>query len=131
MNGKFTELHIWKEGIKVCVKSYDLIKKFPPEEQFALSQQLRRCLVSIPSNIAEGYAKGTNKEFIQGMIHARGSNAEAQTQFIIACQLGYLNEQETQDIINDLEGNAKGINKMISYIKTLPNTKPTKNPTNH
>ena len=76
--------------------SYKVIKKLPRDENFALSSQMRRACVSIPSNIAEGQKRRTTKDFIHFLSVARGSNAELQTQLLICNRLDYLSEADIQ-----------------------------------
>ncbi|GFE57767.1 four helix bundle protein [Geobacter sp. AOG1] len=86
------ELDVWKKGIDLVVESYRHSGMFPKDELFGLTSQMRRAAVSIPSNIAEGAARNTSKEFVQFLHVALGSAAELETQFIIAKKLGYLEE---------------------------------------
>ena len=80
----FKELIVWQRSIQLTMEVYRLTKTFPRDEMFGLTVQLRRAAVSIASNIAEGQSRGTKGEFIQFLGIARGSNAEVQTQLIIA-----------------------------------------------
>lgn len=80
----FTDLEAWKEGHKLVLMTYDLIKKFPPEERFGLADQLRRAVVSVTSNIAEGFGRKSAKEKKQFFTTALTSLTEAQNQFLIA-----------------------------------------------
>ena len=75
--------------MKLAEKVYLLVKALPREETYALSDQIRRAAVSIPSNIAEGYARQSQKEFLQFLCIARGSRAELETQLLLAQRLGY------------------------------------------
>ena len=86
----FRDLTVWQRSIELTLEIYRLTKAFPREELFGLTSQLRRAAVSIASNIAEGQSRGTTGEFIQFLGIARGSNAEVQTQLVIArgLQLG-------------------------------------------
>ena len=90
----FRELSVWKKSLELAKEVYNLSKKLPPEELYALSSQMRRAAVSIPSNISEGQARVSNKEFLHFLSIARGSKAEIQTQLILAVEIGYLEEAE-------------------------------------
>jgi len=87
--GGYQDLLVWRKGILLVRNVYEITGSFPPEEKFGLVSQMRRAAVSIPSNIAEGHARHTTREFIQFISHAEGSNAELNTQLIIAIDLGY------------------------------------------
>lgn len=84
------DLEVWRAGIKLVGEIYELTEVFPRQEQFGLAQQIRRSAVSVPSNIAEGSARLTDREFLHFLGVARGSLGELETQLIIAKELGYL-----------------------------------------
>jgi four helix bundle protein len=85
----YKELQVWRKSVQLALELYRLTQNFPVEERYGLTSQLRRAGVSIPSNIAEGYGRGTRGEYKQFLCHARGSTLEVQTQLIIARELGY------------------------------------------
>jgi four helix bundle protein len=84
----FRELVVWQRGIQLVTSVYRMTQRFPREELYGLTSQIRRCAVSIPSNIAEGQGRMTTGEFRQFLGVARGSNFELQTQLEIARSLG-------------------------------------------
>ncbi len=90
----FRELVVWQRAIELTLEIYKLTKTFPKEEMFGLTSQMRRAAVSIASNIAEGQGPNTKGEFVQFLGVARGSNAEVQTQLVIAGGLGYAGKAE-------------------------------------
>ena len=90
MSHNFRELQIWQEGIKNASFSYTITKNFPKEELFGLISQMRRCAVSIPSNISEGCGRGTNPQLVHFLDIAIGSSFELETQIIIATDLNYI-----------------------------------------
>ncbi|SHF90151.1 four helix bundle protein [Desulfacinum infernum DSM 9756] len=92
------KLEAWKLGIEVVKHIYKLTSGFPKAEDFALTAQLRRSAVSIPSNVAEGAGRKTNKEFINFLHIAQGSLSELDTQLDIALELGYLSRQDRKAI---------------------------------
>lgn len=95
---------------------YDLTGKFPLEEKFGLANQIQRAAVSIPSNIAEGYGRNSDKEMIRFLSITKGSLYEVETQLYIAIDLKYLSEKETQSVMEQ----CNEISKMITgLIKTL------------
>jgi len=83
----YKDLIVWQKGIELARAVYALTRKFPNEEKFGLTSQLRRAAVSIPSNIAEGQARRTTPDFINFISHAEGSAAELDTQIILAVEL--------------------------------------------
>ena len=97
------KLIVWQDSITLVTEIYNISKLFPQDEKFGLTNQIRRASVSIPSNIAEGAARQTNKEFIQFLYIALGSCAEVETQLIIARNLNYIQD----DIILDKNNQVK------------------------
>lgn len=89
----FRELNVWKEGMSVCKLIFTITKGFPEIEKFALVSQINRSVVSIPSNIAEGCARKSNKVFVNYLEISLGSAYELETQLIIANELGYVESE--------------------------------------
>src|SRR3989304_1877241 len=87
MINSYKDLIVWQKAVKLALVVYELTSRFPKEESFGLTSQMRRSAVSIPSNIAEGRSRGTKKDFIQFLRIAFGSGAELETQIIIAKQI--------------------------------------------
>ncbi|MFA7445994.1 MAG: four helix bundle protein [Flavobacteriaceae bacterium] len=106
----FRKLSIWKEGIDIAKETYANTKIFPKSEVYGLSSQMQRASVSIPSNIAEGTARKSNKHFVQYLETALGSAYEWETQLIIAYEIGYISEKT----FNHLETKINKIQSMIS-----------------
>ncbi len=90
----FTDLAAWKEGHKLVLMTYTLTKKFPQYENYGLADQMRRCVVSITSNIAEGFSRQSFKEKVQFYSMAQGSVTELQNQLMVARDVKYINETE-------------------------------------
>jgi len=86
----YKDLIAWQKAMTLVAAIYDATEGFPPNEQFGLVSQLRRAAVSVPSNIAEGKAHYSNRDFVRFLRHARGSLAEIETQVLIAQQRHYL-----------------------------------------
>jgi four helix bundle protein len=80
----------WQEAIQLVKATYTLTQAFPREEQFGLTAQMRRAAISVPSNIAEGAARSSKKEFVHFLVLARGSLSELETQLVISRELGYV-----------------------------------------
>jgi len=91
-------LDVWKRAIKFVEQIYKITSSFPPEEKFGLTSQMRRASISIPSNIAEGSARNSSKEFINFLHISQGSVAELETQIIISKNLQFFDSQ-TEDIL--------------------------------
>ena len=107
---------VWQKSMQAVKLLYYLVKKLPKEELFALSDQMRRCAVSIPSNIAEGQQRNSEAEFSRFLNYAQGSRAELETQLLICVSIGYLTAEDIAELMDVLEE----INKMLSsLIKTL------------
>ncbi len=95
----FRDLDAWKEGHKLVLAIYRITKDFPKEEIFGLVSQMRRCAVSITSNIAEGFSRQSYKEKVQFYSIAQGSVTELQNQLIIACDVGFITKEKFSEII--------------------------------
>ena len=95
----FRDLRIWNIGMDLVEDIYTVTKSFPKEELFGLTSQMRRCAVSIPSNIAEGFVRFHKKEYKNFLSIAWGSCAELETQIEIASRLKYLDIQKTEALI--------------------------------
>lgn len=103
---RFKNLKIWKKAVELAIRIYSATQSFPEEEKYGLTSQMRRCAVSIGSNIAEGAGRGSNKEFVHFLNIAYGSSYELETQLIIANELQFINEsvaRELFDEINELQ----------------------------
>ncbi len=96
---------------------YDLTKKFPPEERHGLTSQLRRAVVSVPSNIAEGQGRRSDNEFRRFLSIAHGSLREVETQLLIATRLRYLEESGTQSAHSLCEETGRIINGLINSLR--------------
>jgi four helix bundle protein len=108
------DLDVWKDGIELVKLIYNLTSSFPKEEMYGLTSQIRRSGVSIPSNIAEGAARKSKKEFVQFLYIALGSIAELETQLIISKELGYIHDLKIFDDLERLKAKLLGL---IRYVK--------------
>ena len=104
------DLNVWQESIALVTLIYEKTKSFPKDELFSLTSQIRRCAVSIPSNISEGAARESNKEFIRFLYISQGSITELDTQLLIANNLNFLSKE---DYIN-LDEKLVSIRKMLA-----------------
>lgn len=109
------DLEIWQNGIELVVQIYEITSKFPKTEIYGLTSQLRRSAVSVPSNIAEGAARNSDKEFIQFLYISLGSLSELETQLIIAEKIGYGNAVFLNDLIEKIR---RMTLNLIKFLKT-------------
>lgn len=98
----FKKLKIWKEGIAIVGESYKLTRTFPDSERFNLISQLNRCAVSIPSNIAEGSSKSTDRHFKKFLEDSLGSAFEWETQLIVAYNEKFLSKERFEELENKI-----------------------------
>ena len=115
----FKELNVWKKSFDLVKEIYGVVEKFPRDEIYSLSQQLKRAVVSISSNIAEGCGRRTNKDFVQFLYMAFGSVREVECQLIIAESLGYIGGEELKKLVAKLNELARMLMKFIKYISAL------------
>ena len=109
----FTDLNAWKEGHKLVLEIYRVTKNFPREEMFGLTNQMRRCAVSITSNVAEGFSRNTSKDKAQFYSISLGSVTELQNQLLVARDVGYLEKEEFSKIASQTVIVHKLINGLI------------------
>lgn len=114
--GTHKDLDVWQLSMEFVVDVYKLTQSFPNEEKFGLVSQIRRAAISIPSNIAEGAGRKSNKENIQFLHIALGSIAELDTQLILSEKLNFANTNKELEKLNIIK--SKTIN-LIKYLKTL------------
>lgn len=110
----YKDLIVWQKSMDLLVEVYRLVKKLPKEETYALSDQMRRAVVSIPSNIAEGKNRSSEKEYLRFLFIARGSRAEVETQLLACVRLNYLSENDVAPALNLCSEIGKMLNAMIS-----------------
>jgi len=112
----FEDLDIWKEGMRLSVFVYKLMKDC---KDFGFKDQIQRASVSVPSNIAEGFERQTNKEFIQFLYIAKGSCGELRTQIYLAKELEYLNQEDYKNMLKQSKLLSAKIQNFIKTRKTL------------
>lgn len=108
----FEKLKVWQEAKKLVVDVYHLLDSFPKIEKYALCDQIRRAIVSVPSNIAEGSGRKSLKEQIHFLEIAYGSLMETYNQLLIAVDLTYINEESVESIKPSIDAVAKMINAL-------------------
>jgi four helix bundle protein len=121
VNRPHRTLEVWKQAMDLVVEVYRATERFPAEERFGIAGQMRRCSVSIPSNIAEGMARHTVKETVQFLYVAIGSASELDTQLELSKRLGFLSDAQT----NSLGQRLTDVDRMLAGLKNHMARKPT------
>jgi len=111
----FEDLDIWKQSMRQATEIYNVLKDC---KDFAFRDQIQRAVVSVPSNIAEGFERNTNKEFVQFLHIAKGSNGELITQIYLAITFKYIDKKKGKELLETAKTLSKQIGKLISYRKT-------------
>jgi len=109
----YKDLLIWKKGIEITDKVYQLTRVFPKEETYALTSQMRRSSISISSNIAEGFVRRNSKEYRQFLYIALGSCAELDTQFIISHRRKYVQDAIVKDMLEQINHEMRMLRSLI------------------
>lgn len=112
----FKELKIWQKGFDTAVKAFKLTSEFPKEEKYGISSQITRAAVSIPSNIAEGSSRSSEKDYNRFLEHSLGSSFELETQLLIAQAVDYGSKDLKMDILKDINEEQKMI---MSFMNKL------------
>jgi len=110
---RYKELKVWQKAIDLAVEVYRVTEKLPKEDRYGLISQINRCEVSIPSNIAEGAGRNTNKDFNHFLGIAQGSSFELDTQLVISNRLNFINSQDFEKLEVELDH----IQNMIAKLK--------------
>jgi len=113
----YKDLKIWTNGIEIVELVYLITKDFPKQEQFGLTSQIRRCSISIPSNIAEGWGRAYNKSSLAFLRIARASLYELDTQLIISRKLNYIDENNFKTLSDLILAESKMLNAFMTSIK--------------
>jgi len=114
----FEDLPVWQDARKFTNKIYNLTNKFPKEELYGLTSQIRRATVSIMSNIAEGFDRRSDKELTNFLSIARASSSEVQNDLYIVLDLKYISEEEFKKMYAEAKEIAKQINGLMTYLKS-------------
>lgn len=109
---------MWQRSFALCMDVYRLTRRLPAEERFGLSAQLRRAAVSVPSNIAEGYNRGSRAEYLRFLWIAYGSTNELDTQILLARELGFLAPDEVEPVLAELGDIERMLNGLIRTLRS-------------
>ncbi|MBI4722389.1 MAG: four helix bundle protein [Candidatus Stahlbacteria bacterium] len=113
----YRDLEVWQKSIELVKDMYFITRNFPDEERYGLASQMRRCVVSIPSNIAEGKTRGHTNEYIQFLYIALGSSAEIETQLIISNELKYIPTETRDELLEKIDHIARMIRNLIKALR--------------
>jgi four helix bundle protein len=113
----YRDLLVWQRSMAVVETVYRLTARFPQSEQFGLRAQMRRAAVSVPSNIAEGYGRRATGEYRHHLSISRGSLLELETQVLISKRLNYLQSNDTEPLLSELEQLGNALRSLISKIQ--------------
>ena len=116
------DLRVWQQGIEMVTSIYMMTKAFPKDEVFGLVSQMRRAAVSVPSNIAEGYARGTDREKLHFLRISSGSMSEIETQLMLSLNLGYISQEVYDELSERVTSVWKQLNALISSLKKRLNS---------
>lgn len=117
----YRDLTVWQQSMDLVVEVYRLASQFPPDEQFALTSQMRRAATSIPANIAEGHGRLHRKEYLYHLSVARGSLMELETHLQIAVRLDYLDRDQAKQAWQMLQELGRALNALIKSLReTVP-----------
>lgn len=117
MGKNYEDLKVWQKAMGFVEVVYRATSQFPEDERFGLTSQLRRAAVSIPSNIAEGAGRSSDKEFIRFLYIARGSVSEVKTQLLIATRLGFITD-ESGELLNQLDEISRMLNGLRNNLES-------------
>ena len=110
----FRDLLVWQEGMKLTKVVYEVTRGFPDDERFGLVSQMRRTAVAIPSNIAEGYGRGTTQDYLRFLRIARGAAAELETQLLLSLSLGYsVGDGQAMELLKSTQRLLQGLIKSV------------------
>ena len=112
----YSNLIVWQKAMELVAEVYKLVKLLPKEETYALSDQMRRAAVSIPSNIAEGSGRKTKPDFVHFLSVARGSKYELETQLLICVRLGYIKEEQAETAFELCSEIGRMLNSLIKKL---------------
>ncbi|MGP1311052.1 MAG: four helix bundle protein [Phycisphaerales bacterium] len=113
----YRDLVAWQRAMDLVELVYRLSSSFPPDERFSLTAQVRRAAVSVPSNIAEGYGRGSRQDYLRFLRVARGSLFEVETQALVARRLGYTSDEQTRELQEQVNAVARVLSGLIRSIE--------------
>ena len=109
----YEDLRVWQEGITLCELVYRATHAFPDDERFGLTSQLRRAVVSVPSNVAEGWGRGSRQDYVRFLKIARGSLYEVRTQVVVSERVGFLSSDAAAPLLRHIDHLRKMLHGLI------------------
>ena len=122
----YRDLNVWQKSMELASMVYGLVKYLPREELYALSDQMRRAVVSIPSNIAEGYYRNSTRDYIRFLSVAKGSLGEIETQLFLCENFGYLKNEQILPALTKCDETGKMLTALINNIQAKIEKKESK-----
>ena len=116
----YKDLKVWQKSYKLCLEIYRITTKFPKEEKYGLTSQIRRSVVSIPSNIAEGYGRKTTLDYIRMFYISYGSVCELETQILLAGDLDLIEKSELGKLKKDIAEVERMLKALIKSLENIP-----------
>ena len=116
----YRDLLVWQKAIDLVVDAYRATAPFPKSETYGLTSQIRRAATSIPANIAEGYGRGSRKEYVQFLTFAQGSLKELETHFIVAEKLSYLTAVQMNRLLSQTDELGRMLGSLIRKLRAAP-----------
>jgi four helix bundle protein len=114
----YRDLRVWQEGMGVAEACYLLTKRFPKDELFGMTSQIRRAASSVPANIAEGYGRNSKGDYIQFLRISQGSLKELETHLTLSRRVGLLGESETNTVLEDCDRLGKMLHRLIRSLQS-------------
>ena len=112
----YRDLIVWKEAMDIAELVYSLTRSFPREEAFAMTSQMRRAAISIPSNIAEGFGRAQRRSFVQFLRISQGSLKELETQVVLSTRVGLLSAAQEEDFLAQSQRLGK---RLVQFVRSL------------
>jgi len=112
----YQDLEVWQLAVALVTRIYQFVRRFPSSERFGLVAQIQRAATSVPANIAEGWGRGTTKEFVQFLRFARGSLYELEIHLVVANRLGFCDQKALNELLSETEKIGRMI---VALIRTL------------
>ena len=115
----YKDLDVWKKSMRLAKSVYDLTCEYPKDELYGLTNQMRRAAISIPSNIAEGYARRSANSYRQFLLIASGSKCELETQLLLSIEIGYVKQEDVKEVLSLLDDVGRMLIVLINKLEKI------------